>query len=88
MAAASTFPIALPLFLDCICCFVLLRRFVVAYRTDAFELSCALSTGLSRNDVAMILTLTEAGINAQAIAEVVKTLRAQQAALVRRHRRS
>ncbi|KAK1859481.1 hypothetical protein I4F81_002077 [Pyropia yezoensis] len=55
---------------------------------DAFELSCALSTGLSRNDVAMILTLTEAGINAQAIAEVVKTLRAQQAALVRRHRRS
>lgn len=52
---------------------------------DAYELSCALSTGLSRADVANILTLTEAGINAQAIAEVVKTLRAQQAA--RRHRR-
>ncbi|OSX69589.1 hypothetical protein BU14_1367s0003 [Porphyra umbilicalis] len=53
---------------------------------DAYELSCALSTGLSRNDVAMILTLTEAGINAQAIAEVVKTLRAEQAAAARRQR--
>jgi len=34
----------------------------------------------------MILTLTEAGINAQAIAEVVKTLRAEQAAAARRQR--
>lgn len=66
-------------------CCVLWRQLAAFHHPDAYELSCALSTGLSRADVANILTLTEAGINAQAIAEVVKTLRAQQAA--RRHRR-